>query len=41
MKYAKRDAASTRIFKVQLDYMTSGSLGYVDKVMADFIAEDL
>lgn len=40
-KYAKRDEASTRIFKVQLDYMTSGSLGYVDKVMADFIMEDL
>ncbi|GMG83218.1 TRAP transporter substrate-binding protein DctP [Paralimibaculum aggregatum] len=41
MKYAKRDAASTEIFKIQLDYMTSGSLGYVDKVMADFIAADL
>ncbi len=41
VKYAKADAASTEIFKVQLDYMTSGSLGYVDRVMADFIAADL
>lgn len=41
VKYAKRDAAATRVFKIQLDYMTSGSLGYVDKVMADFISADL
>ena len=40
-KYAKRDADSARIFKVQLDYMTSGSLGYVDKVLADIISADL
>jgi len=28
--YANRDANSARVFKSQLDYMTSGSLGYVD-----------
>ncbi|MXN63631.1 twin-arginine translocation signal domain-containing protein [Stappia sp. GBMRC 2046] len=28
-KYANRDKDSARIFKIQLDYMTSGSLGYV------------
>ncbi len=28
-KYANRDKASARIFKIQLDYMLSGSLGYV------------
>ena len=28
-KYANRDKASARIFKAQLDYMMSGSLGYV------------
>lgn len=28
--YANRDANSARVFKLQLDYMTSGSLGYVD-----------
>jgi TRAP-type mannitol/chloroaromatic compound transport system substrate-binding protein len=28
-KYANRDKASARIFKLQLDYMLSGSLGYV------------
>ncbi|MEL6220121.1 MAG: TRAP transporter substrate-binding protein DctP, partial [Pseudomonadota bacterium] len=32
-KYAARDAESAEIFKTQLDYMTSGSLGYVDKVL--------
>ncbi|MGF1445326.1 MAG: TRAP transporter substrate-binding protein DctP [Pikeienuella sp.] len=41
LKYAQRDEASARIFKIQLDYMSSGSLGYVDEVMADFISRDL
>ncbi len=27
--WANKDAAATRIFQVQLDYMMSGSLGYV------------
>ncbi|MEM6488796.1 MAG: TRAP transporter substrate-binding protein DctP [Pseudomonadota bacterium] len=39
--YATRDADATRIFKVQLDYMTSGSLGYVDRTLYDFFAEQL
>ena len=29
-KYAERDQASKRVFKIHLDYMRSGSLGYVD-----------
>ncbi|MEL6205323.1 MAG: TRAP transporter substrate-binding protein DctP [Pseudomonadota bacterium] len=32
-EYAKRDPNSARVFKLQLDYMTSGSLGYVDKAL--------
>ncbi|MEM9146353.1 MAG: TRAP transporter substrate-binding protein DctP [Pseudomonadota bacterium] len=40
-KYAKRDADSARVFTTQLNYMKSGSLGYVDEVMADFILSDL
>ena len=31
-KYANRDKSSARIFKTQLDYMMSGSLGYVTPV---------
>jgi len=34
-KYANRDPASARIFKVQLDYMMSGSLGYVTPDLID------
>ncbi len=41
VKYAKQSPEAARIFRIQLDYMTSGSLGYVDKVMADFIAQDI
>ena len=32
-KWANKDADAARIFKVQLDYMMSGSLGYVDNDM--------
>ncbi|SET07752.1 TRAP transporter substrate-binding protein DctP [Oceanicella actignis] len=32
-KYANRDRDSARIFKIQLDYMMSGSLGYVTPEM--------
>ncbi|MEM1345476.1 MAG: TRAP transporter substrate-binding protein DctP [Pseudomonadota bacterium] len=41
VEYAKRDPDSARLFKIQLDYMTSGSLGYVEKVLADIISADL
>ncbi len=32
-KWANKDADAARVFKVQLDYMMSGSLGYVDSAM--------
>ncbi len=32
-KWANKDAYAARAFKIQLDYMMSGSLGYVDKDM--------
>ena len=32
-KWANKDADAARVFKVQLDYMMSGSLGYVDNDM--------
>ena len=32
-KWANKDADAARVFKVQLDYMMSGSLGYVDNAM--------
>ncbi|MEM1345477.1 MAG: TRAP transporter substrate-binding protein DctP [Pseudomonadota bacterium] len=41
VEFAKGDPDSARIFKIQLDYMTSGSLGYVEKVLADIISADL
>ena len=31
--YANRDPNAARVFKIQLDYMQSGSLGYVDPAM--------
>jgi TRAP-type mannitol/chloroaromatic compound transport system substrate-binding protein len=34
-KYANRDPNAARIFKIQLDYMQSGSLGYVDPGMIE------
>jgi TRAP-type mannitol/chloroaromatic compound transport system substrate-binding protein len=39
--FANRDRDAARVFKVQLDYMTSGSLGYVDKAVADLFELDL
>ncbi|WP_273522858.1 TRAP transporter substrate-binding protein DctP [Rhodosalinus sediminis] len=33
--YARRDPNSARIFQIQLDYMTSGSLGYVDPALVE------
>ncbi len=41
VKYAKRDADSLRIFKIQLAYMASGSLGYVDPAIAEVVLADL
>jgi len=32
-KWANKDAYAAKAFKIQLDYMMSGSLGYVDKTM--------
>lgn len=32
-KWANKDAYAAKAFKIQLDYMMSGSLGYVDKAM--------
>lgn len=32
-KWANKDAYAAKAFKIQLDYMMSGSLGYVDKIM--------
>ena len=32
-KWANKDAFAAKAFKIQLDYMMSGSLGYVDKAM--------
>ncbi|MEM1345910.1 MAG: TRAP transporter substrate-binding protein DctP, partial [Pseudomonadota bacterium] len=34
-KYANRDPDSARAFKIHLDYMQSGSLGYVDPVLTE------
>ena len=34
-RYANRDPNAARIFKIQLDYMTSGSLGYVDESLLE------
>jgi len=34
-----RDAA--RVFKIQLDYMTSGSLGYIEPEVAELFTLDL
>ena len=34
-KYANRDPDSARVFKIQLDYMMSGSLGYVTPELVD------
>lgn len=33
--YARRDPDAARVFKIQLDYMQSGSLGYVDPALTE------
>lgn len=40
-QYAMRDDDSRRVFKIQLDYMTSGSLGYVEEAMYDWMGIEL
>ncbi|WP_428649975.1 TRAP transporter substrate-binding protein DctP [Roseibium sp.] len=40
-KYANRDKDSARIFKIQLDYMMSGSLGYVTPEQIEGLNLDL
>ena len=40
-QYANRDADSARVFKIILDYMQSGSLGYVDPALTEGMTLDL
>ncbi|MEL0437458.1 TRAP transporter substrate-binding protein DctP [Phycobacter sp. K97] len=40
-KYANRDKSSARVFKTILDYMQSGSLGYVDPALTEGMTLDL
>lgn len=40
-KYANRDKSSARVFKTILDYMQSGSLGYVDPALTEGLSLDL
>jgi TRAP-type mannitol/chloroaromatic compound transport system substrate-binding protein len=40
-KYANRDKNAARVFKIQLDYMMSGSLGYVTKEQIEGLSLDL
>ena len=40
-KYANRDTASARVFKIHLDYMMSGSLGYVDPALTQGLTLNL
>lgn len=39
--YANRDPDSARVFKIILDYMQSGSLGYVDPALTEGLTLDL
>ncbi|MEM9781982.1 MAG: TRAP transporter substrate-binding protein DctP [Pseudomonadota bacterium] len=39
--FATKSPEATRIFQIQLDYMTSGSLGYVDRTLYDFFSQQL
>jgi TRAP-type mannitol/chloroaromatic compound transport system substrate-binding protein len=39
--YARRDPDAAKIFRIQLNYMTSGSLGYVEEGMLDFFDSSL
>ena len=40
-KYANRDPNAARVFKIILDYMKSGSLGYVDPALTAGLELDL
>jgi len=40
-KYANKDKNAARVFKTQLDYMMSGSLGYVTPDMIEGQTLDL
>ncbi|MDH5797955.1 MAG: ABC transporter substrate-binding protein, partial [Paracoccaceae bacterium] len=40
-KYANRDKNAARVFKIQLDYMMSGSLGYVTPEQIEGLSLDL
>ncbi|MDU8912388.1 TRAP transporter substrate-binding protein DctP [Aestuariicoccus sp. MJ-SS9] len=40
-KYANRDKDAARVFKIILDYMQSGSLGYVDPALTEGMTLDL
>ncbi|MEL7348078.1 MAG: TRAP transporter substrate-binding protein DctP [Pseudomonadota bacterium] len=39
--YAQRSPEATKVFKAQLDYMTSGSLGYVEREVAEIFTGSL
>ncbi|MGC9417666.1 MAG: TRAP transporter substrate-binding protein DctP [Rhodovulum sp.] len=39
--YAGRDETSKRLFRIQLDYMMSGSLGYVDPAQVDWLTKSI
>ena len=39
--YANRDPQAARVFKIQLDYMLSGSLGYVDPSLTEGLSLDI
>ena len=39
--YANRDKDSARVFKIMLDYMQSGSLGYVSPEQTEGLTIDL
>ena len=39
-EFANRGEDAARVFRLQLDYMTSGSLGYVEKEVADLFTLD-
>ena len=41
VKYANRDKNAARVFKIQLDYMMSGSLGYVTPDQVEGLELDL
>jgi TRAP-type mannitol/chloroaromatic compound transport system substrate-binding protein len=40
-KYAQQDPDAARVFKIQLEYMMSGSLGYVERAMVEWMGIEL